>query len=297
MRAKAPGKIVLSGAYAVLEGARAIVAAVDRYALADSSRPAPLLTPEVAAALGDRANAPWFDASALREGPRKLGLGSSAAILVASLGALALDEAPELEPGELARRVLGPALAAHRSAQGGGSGIDVAASVHGGVLIAERVGAELRLTPTALPADVRVHVLAADAPASTPALIRQVQALRARDAAGYHALMARQASASERAASAALDGDGAAFVAALAEQGEALAALGAAAGAGIVTDDVARLAAAARIVGAAALPAGAGGGDIALWVTHASLVEPPPSDALRPIALELGARGLSAIRD
>ena len=35
MRARAPGKLVLSGAYAVLEGAPALVAAVDRYAVAD----------------------------------------------------------------------------------------------------------------------------------------------------------------------------------------------------------------------------------------------------------------------
>ena len=38
MRARAPGKLVLSGAYSVLEGAPALVAAVDRYALADDAR-------------------------------------------------------------------------------------------------------------------------------------------------------------------------------------------------------------------------------------------------------------------
>ena len=43
-RARAPGKVVLSGAYAVLSGAPAIVAAVSRYVTADSARPAELLT-------------------------------------------------------------------------------------------------------------------------------------------------------------------------------------------------------------------------------------------------------------
>ncbi len=38
MIARAPGKIVISGAYAVREGAPAIVAAVDRYAVADGAR-------------------------------------------------------------------------------------------------------------------------------------------------------------------------------------------------------------------------------------------------------------------
>ena len=61
MRARAPGKLVLSGAYAVLEGAPALVAAVDRYVVADTARAAELVTPEVRAAIGDAA-APWFDA-------------------------------------------------------------------------------------------------------------------------------------------------------------------------------------------------------------------------------------------
>ena len=84
MIARAPGKVVLSGAYAVLEGAPAIVAAVDRYVVADASREATRVTPEVEHALARRgaAAAPWFDASALRDETlgKKLGLGSSAAI-------------------------------------------------------------------------------------------------------------------------------------------------------------------------------------------------------------------------
>ena len=89
MRACAPGKLVLSGAYSVLEGAPAIVSAVDRYVCCDSARPAELITPEVRAALPAGADAPLFDASALRAEGRKLGLGSSAAILVASLAVTA----------------------------------------------------------------------------------------------------------------------------------------------------------------------------------------------------------------
>jgi len=42
--ARAPGKLVLSGAYAVLSGAPALVVAVDRYVVADSARPAAFLT-------------------------------------------------------------------------------------------------------------------------------------------------------------------------------------------------------------------------------------------------------------
>src|SRR5579871_2078485 len=102
MRARAPGKLVLSGAYAVLEGAPCLVAAVDRYAVADAARPAPFVTDEVRAAVdaGVLDAAPWFDASALRDRApdgtsRKLGLGSSAAILVASMAAALGDRYPD----------------------------------------------------------------------------------------------------------------------------------------------------------------------------------------------------------
>jgi phosphomevalonate kinase len=291
MKARAPGKVVLSGAYAVLEGARAIVAAVDRYVVADSARSAAFVTPEVEAALGAGEKAPFFDASALREGERKLGLGSSAAIVVASLGARLLDAEPGLGAASLAERVFPSALIAHRRAQGGGSGIDVAASAFGGIQVALPVGKTLHLTQVSLPAGVVVRVLAASAPASTPELIRRVHALRANDPALYGRLMTRQADASERTAAAVLEGDAGAFVSGLSEQADALSALGTASGADIVTADMARLLFLARSVGAVALPAGAGGGDIALWVSENG-AEPPANDALRPIALALGAPGL-----
>jgi phosphomevalonate kinase len=294
MKARAPGKIVISGAYAVLEGARALVAAVDRYVLADSARKASFVSPEVSAALGAQGRPPWFDADALREGGQKLGLGSSAAIVVASLGALALDSQPSLSDSALADEVFPRALSAHRSAQGGGSGIDVAASAYGGILLAQREAETLHLEHVALPPGVVVRVLAAKNPASTPELIRSVQGLRARHAALYQTLMARQAEASERAAAAVIAGDAAAFLASLREQAAALAALGSAAGAAIVTPEVARLTEVAERMGAAALPAGAGGGDIALWVSVGP-VEPPSDDALRPIPLRLGAPGLSRV--
>ena len=290
-RARAPGKVVLSGAYAVLEGSRAIVAAVDRYVIADATRPAELVTPELKAALGEAQAAPWFDASALREGERKLGLGSSAAILAASLGARELATEPSLDAAELRRRVFPVALAAHRRAQGGGSGIDVAASVHGGVLLAQRDGQGLRLQNASLPSGLRVSVLAAETSASTPALLASVRQLQSDEPQRYARLMGAQAEASERAAAALLAGEAQRLVDALAAQGAALAALGYAAGVSIVTPALARCAAPATAAGAALLPAGAGGGDVALWVSANDA--PVPADAeLRSLPLQLGAAGL-----
>ena len=100
-RARAPGKVVFSGAYAVLGGAPAIVLAVERDVVADTERPHEFLTDEVAAALEPNERAPWFDASALREDGRKLGLGSSAAILVASLFALEAAARPSADASEV----------------------------------------------------------------------------------------------------------------------------------------------------------------------------------------------------
>jgi phosphomevalonate kinase len=76
MIARAPGKLVLSGAYAVLEGAPALVAAIDRYAVADASRPTLRVTPEVREALVRRGalwltrRIPWT--VACRRGRRRL---------------------------------------------------------------------------------------------------------------------------------------------------------------------------------------------------------------------------------
>jgi phosphomevalonate kinase len=294
MRARAPGKIVISGAYAVLDGAPALVAAVDRYVIADASQEASFVTAEVRAALGDR-TAPAFDATALREGAQKLGLGSSAAILVASLAAIELLREPELGHEELVRRVLPRALVAHRTAQGGGSGVDVAASAHGGVLRAQRQSGELECTQVRLPDGVRIDVLWSGVSASTPRLLAQVAALRAGRPREYERLMQRQFAASEAAANAVVAGDARGLIAALQLQTAALAALGRAAGAAIVTDAVELLAGQAVTSGAAALPAGAGGGDIALWVT--SSAGPPPNPEFQALCLEVGAPGVGRADD
>lgn len=292
MRARAPGKVVLSGAYAVLHGAPAIVSAVSRYAEADSERPASVVTPEVKAALGDRA-APWFDASALRDARGKLGLGSSAAILVASLAALELKESGALDDATLADRVLPLALAAHHRAQGGGSGIDVAASARGGTLVAQR-GDRLSCEAAELPSGLVIEVWASGVPAVTAELVARVQALPERERA-----LAPQLEASHAAVAALRAADAAAFIHALDAQHAALQALGDAAGVPIVTPQVAKLARLARRRGGTVLPSGAGGGDVALYVAREA-----PSAELRQecaaldhhaLDLALHARGVHAL--
>jgi phosphomevalonate kinase len=289
--------LVLSGAYAVLSGAPALVAAVDRYVLADSARPASFDAPEVRAAIGTGA-APWFDASELREGGKKLGLGSSAAIVVASLAALELDREPGLTDEALAARVYDRALAAHRAAQGGGSGVDVAASAHGGVLAARRRRAEgpLELTPVRLPEALQVEVWACSAAAATAQFLAKIREFAARDPSGHRARIGAQAAESEAALDAALRNDAPALIGSIQRQARALTALGEAAGAAIVTPEHGELARLAALHGAAFLPAGAGGGDVAYYLglsaAPAEFGARARALGLTALDLRLGARGV-----
>jgi phosphomevalonate kinase len=144
-RFRAPGKVLLVGEYAVLDGAPAVVAAVDR-GVACAASPSfggrHIETPDgdvrfVAAAL-DVAGAPGgvYRFAAWNPPPTgtKPGLGGSAAATVAALFAgLALRGGPGGPEALLAS-----AIAVHRAVQGSGSGVDVTAAVYGGVLRFER---------------------------------------------------------------------------------------------------------------------------------------------------------------
>ncbi len=295
MKAAAPGKLVISGAYAVLEGAPAIVSAVNRYVRCDSERAAEVVTAEVRAAL-PHGPVPHFDASELRADDRKLGLGSSAAILVASLAAVRGAEFADDEA--LREAIEGPALLAHRQAQGGGSGIDVVASTRGGTLIVRRRSPEaLEVRSATLPADLIVEAWASSISASTADLLASVGRFRAQRPLDYEDVMGALSAAARRAADALTGGDARALIAELSSQREGLFRLGQASHVPIVTSEVCRLAAWAEPRDAAVLPSGAGGGDIVLWVS--TQPSPPGFRALavslghRHVPLALHARGVS----
>jgi phosphomevalonate kinase len=292
----APGKILVTGEYAVLDGAQAVIMAVNRRARATLADAPQELSPFLAAVRDlcgepDRAARVVVDTGALASdnGP-KLGLGSSAAATVAAV-ACAIGAGDRARVHDIAHRA--HALAqAPRGARG--SGADVAASVHGGVLVVRRDlqagdDAPLAVQPARWPRGFAFVTAWTGAPADTPALVARVRALRADRPRDYDAIAARIAGASARLVDAIGDAGGAArAVDAIRDGGDAVAELGRAAGVALWTDAHTRIAAIAEPAGAAVKPTGAGGGDIALIV----LSTPDSAASLRA---ELAAAGIPTL--
>ena len=287
--ARAPGKLVALGEYAVLDGAPAVVLALDRYAeaaiepsgdgtcrltmrsaeaverqFAPGETSGEPLVDLVTAAAPTLAWSATLDSRAFFAGGSKLGLGSSAAVLTAWAGAFAAFareqgaavDAPRVE--EL--------IALHRRLQGGkGSGLDVAASYTGGAIRYRARGPGLpQIGSVRLPNSVGFAGIFAGRSASTPALIAHYRAWRKRRPREAAALV-RRLTAQAEAGCAALTGDDAAgWVEAFAAYGQGLQELGEAIGAEIVTAEHRAIAVEAWRHGVAYKVSGAGGGDLGL---------------------------------
>ncbi|MBX3269814.1 MAG: hypothetical protein KF729_06115 [Sandaracinaceae bacterium] len=313
----APGKLVIAGEYVVLDGAEALVAAVDRrLRVVGSARagdgsagprggspdagglpPEALLARRHAeSALGEVAMDLSVDAHALAQDGKKLGLGSSSAASAAAAGAVVAWRGGD--PAAERRRILGWALAGHRAIAPEGSGVDVAAATLGGFVRLCRDRVE-EAAPLAWPRGVEVEVVWTGTPARTSELVRRVKALETEAPARYRARMDALREAAADLIDALSRGDAPAVAASADAHGRAMGALGEAAGAPIVTDALAGLAALARACGGGAKPSGAGGGDVALaFFTR-------PEDAARfrarcteagltLLSLTLGAEGVRA---
>jgi phosphomevalonate kinase len=277
MRVRAPGKLLLTGAYAVLEGAPAVVVAVDRHAYADDAPAVPsgrAPMREVVEAF-EGAPPPDVDVSGLHAegGGGKLGLGSSAAALVAALGIKARRQGADLADASVRGVLFVAARAIHARVQAGGSGVDVAASTFGGVLryrveAAGRGEAEVRAV--SLPEGLVVAPYWSGASARTTDLRARVDALRGRDPSAYARCFAALSEAAHAASTALESTSASRFLSAARATQAALAALGAKADAPIVPAAFQELAAIAEAEGAVFLPSGAGGGDCGVWLGNAS---------------------------
>ena len=273
MRVLAPGKVFLTGAYAVLEGAPAVITAVDHYVLADTGvAPTKHVRPEVeAVAKMLHADPPHVDATALETQGRKLGLGSSAAAAVAAVAAILADRGLDIHDPAARGEIFGLARGAHEKIQPRGSSGDVAASTYGGTVIYVRHGEDVEVTSQRLPSNLCVRVLALSRSLRTSDVLDRLSKVRKTPAVS---------NAMKHLRGAALAGAFAVrhdmpedFIAACAEHVSALSELGEALSLTLVPSVVheAQKAIDEDSRWVVLLPSGAGGGDVVLWVS----MEPP----------------------
>ena len=302
--ASAPGKALLCGEYAVLEGAPAVVAAIDRRVSVSWSESSAPMSPEVEATLrrareelGPLPRSVTVDASNLRQGHVKLGLGSSAAATVATAGASCATHGRELGDSDTLHRVFSIALEGHSSIAPQGSGVDVAASAFGGFLRFTRADDDVEARTLKQPADLRMCLIWTGHAARTSELVGKVHALREDSPREYRTCMDRLSELSHRFASAFEDGNAADVIAGAASYSSAMGMLGAAAGAPIVDAELGRASALATRFSGSAKPCGAGGGDVAV----AFFLDPDAAigfelackdDGLHPIDVSWGATGV-----
>jgi phosphomevalonate kinase len=295
----------------VLEGGIAVVMAVSRYAraeIAQASDEAPPATDFVAAALavareryGLEVPGVRVDTSAFLEGSLKLGLGSSAATVAVTLGAVLAHHGRSLVRERLG--LLGAAQLAHARAQASrgaaGSGADVAASVMGGLIAfqkTERATRAVHLEPGLL---ARARFVWSGQAADTPGMIQRVSALREEARSRYDSRFRVIQEAAVRFLAALEGQDPKDMIATLDSCGTAMAELGDEAGVAIVTPAHRRIRELFRAAGGAAKPSGAGGGDLAVGLVpegadFAALDAALLAEGLTPLDLGLSESGLGA---
>ena len=332
--ATAPGKLMLTGEYAVLAGAPAVAMAVDinacarvspvagefnRFDIPEQRAHFPFAVEDgavrwIESSPGDRGrmiesffavarvpegSAPMaieLDSDAFFRGEGesrvKLGLGSSAAVLVALAGAVRAFVTGELPAPET---LAGRCLDAHRRFQGGaGSGADVMTALLGGVL-GVMPGATTRPSAIGLDWPDRLLVLPvwSGRSASTTDLLARVDAARRRQpdlVAGHIDQLGQQAAASFAAWR---TGRADEVIASAAAYARALAAFDQAAAIGIVTAEHRAVGRICDASGAIYKTSGAGGGDFGLVLTDSRRIAQRTRSALAAEGWEVMDFGLA----
>ena len=269
----APGKLFLSGEYAVLEGAEAVIASVDRRVRATAVRsnlPQSQLLRDVKTAvagfLSERSGANVgqlpnvdIDSTGFSTSSHKLGIGSSAAVAASTAGAL--FEWAGLSVSEHRAAICEVATLAHRTYQHGkGSGADVATSVYGGTIIFSRSEPVFQTEANAIE---KVFVWTGK-PASTVSLVEEVRQLKERAPTLYESVMTPLVYLAAELADGYRAGDADRLVRLTHAYQQAMMALGEATGVSIVTPRMLRIAEIAEACNGASKPSGAGGGDAAV---------------------------------
>lgn len=244
--ATAPGKLILLGEYAVLEGAPALVIAVNRFAEVTlqtiSSKSYIIESPAIgisnlpftikengkisflhSISQAQQENLNFFSATFehalqfykqhLTELPafkitlntsqffnesdnQKLGLGSSAALTSALIAGLIQFGDPKNQIEKETNFLFNTALQAHRRAQGNiGSGIDISASVFGGVLKYQLTDKEFSKVPLheklTIPDDLHILIIWTGESASTKQFIRNIETFKRKEFNNFKNIMNR----------------------------------------------------------------------------------------------------------
>jgi phosphomevalonate kinase len=332
--ARAPGKLFLLGEYAVLDGCPAIVAGIDRRIEVMLSRRRSGRSATVFITAGRHGSRQFraFDPPAV-DGPlrfacaaysatarrlpavkghsltiditsdldqvakEKIGLGSSAAVTVGVVAAVAAASGRNPAHAETRREVLAMAVEAHRFAQGGtGSGADIAASVYGGIVLFDPRSEGLpTVARLALPADTHLLVGWSGTAASTTDLVQRYRAVTPERAPVRAAFVVAAHACIERFVGACSTPD---RLLALDDYGRLLERLAEGLDLPLLTPRLRALLTIARTHGAAAKIAGAGGGDcgiaLARDATSAQRIRAAWHAAgVAPLALGVSADGVT----
>lgn len=333
--ATAPGKVVLLGEYAVLEGAPALVLAVDRRCRVDlqpcSAADCRIEAPQLDTAparfeLGDDGRPRWRDelpkpfvrTAALvdcvldhvralggkvtpfrlrvdtaelfdsdRSRPVKLGLGSSAATAVAIdavLHAAFAGGNGEETPAETVARLLVPGRAAQGNA---GSGIDLAASLCGGLLGYRIVGERVEIRPLALPEGIETCFVWAGEPASTTDLLAAWRRAREIAPREHGRLLGEMTAVSGAGVAAVERGDVGEIIARWSDYGEIMGKMNGLVGCEVVTAEHRIAAGLAELLGGVYKPCGAGGGDLGMAASGEASFRPRMQHLCRQAGLSM----------
>ena len=277
----APGKLMIAGEYAVLDGAEAIVAAVGRRAFASlvarpneaqahtsSTLPMEALATRMIAEarVGRQTGEITIDTAQLRTNkdgtPTKLGLGSSAAAAAAVAGAIYAAAGRDVSDEAVRKEILEVALDGHRSIAPDGSGADVAASVLGGFVRFRRLGQGVETHALRWPTAVPLVVVWTGRAVRTSDMLTAVGALAQRDPDRHRACMRKLGTEADQLVSAVISSDVTGLIQGLDAYGSAMGVLGEAAGISILDETTQAIRELARSCGGAAKPSGAGGGDV-----------------------------------
>lgn len=308
----APGKAFLCGEYAVLSGAPAIVAAVNRRVVATwtclppRTERFPAEARATLAAAQEHFGQPpthlSVDTRRLYDGPNKLGLGSSAAAAAASAAAIIALHDHDLSKREVRDRVFATALRGHSAVAPEGSGGDVAAATYGGYLYFQRRCGELLVQPIKPPSSLVCVLIWTGESARTSDLLAQVSRLETLAPKIHDQCMTALKQQATEFAEAFRSGDGQGIIRKAREYNACMGALGVAAQAPIVNTKLRRVAEWAWWHGGAAKPCGAGGGDLAVAFFldreaaegFAAVCE---NDGFAQVRVEWGAEGVRALRE